>query len=118
MEKQYQDKDIFELVFSGEIAVPAVVLNHVLEGMQRAIHLLAMDYEKVEVRQKERISRDIERKYTLFCMPPQSGSLVVPTVIGDPNADLFAPEDIKTVKNDLQIVLVLFLKKIFQNLLS
>jgi hypothetical protein len=98
MEKQYQNKDIFELVFSGKFAVPAVVLKQVLEGMQRAIHLLAMDYEKVEVRQKDRISSNIERKYALFCMPAQKGSIVVPTIIGDPTIDFFAPEDINKVK--------------------
>jgi hypothetical protein len=98
METKIQEKDIFELIFNGKQAVPAIILERALEGMQRAIHLLAMDYEKVEVRQKERISSDIDRKYALFCMPPQDGSIVVPTIIGDPTIDLFASEDINQVK--------------------
>lgn len=98
-----------ELAFTGRYAeqkqVPAAVLMQALGGLQRAIHLLAMEQEKVEVRQRERVSAAIERKYPLLCGPLEPGSVRVAARIGDPTSDLFAPDDISAVADKLREVL-------------
>ena len=92
--------------FTGRIAekhrVPAAVLNQVLSGLQRAIHLLAMQQEEVEVRQKDRVTGKLEDKYVLLCEAPVPGSLLLPVILGDPQSDLFAAADIKEVSTHLE----------------
>jgi len=92
--------------FSGRTAeahkVPASVLNQVLSGLQRAIHLLAMQHQEIEVREKDRVSREVEDKYILLCEPPQQGSVVMLASLGDPGSDLFAASDIEAVANNLE----------------
>jgi hypothetical protein len=87
--------------FSGGSAnshrVPASVLNQVLSGIQRALHLLAMQYEEMKVRRKERVTEAIEGKYVLLCEPPRIGSFTMEASLGDPSGNLFAQEDIDKV---------------------
>lgn len=65
--------------------------------MQRAVHLLAMQHEKISVRQRERVTKEVEAKYPLLCALPQAGSYAIPVQIGDPAAALFAKNDVETV---------------------
>lgn len=92
--------------FSGRTAeqnkVPALVLNQVLSGLQRSIHLLAMEHEEIVVRQRARITSVLEDKYVLLCEPFQSGSLVVTAELGDRTSDLFEEEDIGVVAKKLE----------------
>ena len=82
--------------------VPASVMNQVLMGLQRAIHLLAMQHQEIEVRQKERISSELEDKYVLLCEAPQPGSFMIQAALGDPTSDLFASDDISEVAKSLE----------------
>ncbi|MCZ7664237.1 MAG: hypothetical protein M5U22_15490 [Thermoleophilia bacterium] len=85
-----------QLVFTGRLAdehrVPVAALTDALQGLQRAIHLLAMDHEGVEVRRRDRLSRELERKYALLVSDLKPGSVVITATIGDPASDLFAPK--------------------------
>jgi len=97
-----------QLVFTGRLAdehrVPVAVLTDALQGLQRAIHLLAMDHEGVEVRRKDRLSRELERKYALLVSDLKPGSVVITATIGDPTSDLFAPLDIVAVRERFGLV--------------
>ncbi|SHL33462.1 hypothetical protein SAMN02745216_05028 [Desulfatibacillum alkenivorans DSM 16219] len=92
--------------FTGRTAekhkVPAAVLNQVLSGLQRAVHLLAMQQEEMEVRQKDRVTGKLEDKYVLLCGTPEPGSLIIPITLGDPSSDLFAAQDIEAVAVNLE----------------
>ncbi len=91
----------FEIRFEGRFAnsqlLPVAALAKVLEAMQRAVHLLAMQHEKIEVRQRDRITKEIEVKYPLLCSIPKPGSYIVPVEIGDISLNLFAKDDIEAV---------------------
>lgn len=95
-----------ELVFEGRQAehhrVPAKVLMDALAGLQRAIHLLAMDRERVEVRERDKVSSGIEQKYPLVVEAPRPNCLLVPAQIGDPASELFASQDIADVVGRLR----------------
>jgi hypothetical protein len=92
--------------FTGRAAdahkVPASVLNQVLTGLQRSIHLLAMQHQEIEIRRKERISTELEDKYVLLCEPPEPGSFRIRASLGDPLSDLFAASDIQVVSEKFQ----------------
>ena len=62
--------------------MPASVLVEVLTGAQRAIHLLGMVSEGVEINERARIPAQIEAKYALNCEAPESGSYVLPARVG------------------------------------
>lgn len=75
--------------------VPAHLLIQVIENAQNAIELIGCDIESKEFKQRVRIPARIRRKYQLFCQIPVTGSYVIPMTIGDPDSDLFVPEDIE-----------------------
>lgn len=95
-----------ELRFEGskpeENQVPVEILTQVLNGMQKTIYLLAMHHEKVQVVRRAVPPSDIRQRYEVLCSPLARGSLVVPVTVGDPQADLFAPEAISFVVNLFQ----------------
>lgn len=95
------DKRHFEIRFAGRFAdgqmLPVATLTQVLGAMQRAVHLLALQHEKVSVRQRERINKTVEAKYPLLCTLPKPGSYIVPVEIGDPSVALFAKDDVEAV---------------------
>jgi hypothetical protein len=101
-----QPERTIRIKFTGRTAdsnkVPALVLNQVLTGLQRSIHLLAMQHHEIETRRKERISSELEDKYVLLCQPPERGSFQIRGTLGDPRSDLFAVSDIETVSKNLQ----------------
>jgi hypothetical protein len=85
-----------------DVQVPIETLTQVLNGMQKTIFLLAMYHEKVEVRQRAVPPSHIRRRYEVLCSPVQPGSLVIPVEVGNPSADLFAPDDIASVVDIFQ----------------
>lgn len=95
-----------KIQFTGRTAdahkVPASVLNQVLTGLQRSIHLLAMQHQEIEIRRKERVSTELEDKYVLLCEPPEPGSFLIRASLGDPLSDLFASSDIQAVSKSFQ----------------
>lgn len=106
MNKQISESEDLELLFTGRFAdanqIPAPLLIQVLTGLQRTIHLLAMDIERLEVRKKDRVTGDIERKYAVFCSQSRAGSYQLRVHIGDPTCDLFAKDSIREVSESFQ----------------
>ncbi len=93
--------EVLRLKFSGRYAddheVPALHLIRALEGLQRAACLLALEHEDVEVRARDKVTRDIEETYAIRCSPPARGSVTFDLHLGDPEAHLFAPERVRAV---------------------
>ncbi|MEW6235833.1 MAG: hypothetical protein AB1656_10640 [Candidatus Omnitrophota bacterium] len=96
---------------ANEPHVPANILVQTLGNMQRVIHLLAIEHEKKPTRDRDKISGDIERKYSILCSPPEKGSVAIPIRIGDPSCDLFAPDDIRQVASSFRQSLTAISKK-------
>lgn len=95
-----------ELRVTGGLAdrehrIPADLLTQVLTGLQRAVYLLAMAHEGVAVRQRERVSVEMQSKYALLCSPPQTGSVAMPVQIGDPARDVLTIADLLAVSEML-----------------
>src|ERR1700733_6150907 len=84
---------LFRLHFEGPLtrdhAVPAPALVQALQQFQRIVHLLAMAEEGREVRQRARITHDIDRRFPLICRIPQEGGYALPVVLGDTAHQLF-----------------------------
>ena len=91
--------------------LPAMVLSQTVDGIQRAIHLLAMEHENRETRLRNRAPRDLEQKYLVMCSIPQPGSFRVPLSVGDPTSDFFAENDIVEVANKLEECFGIILSK-------
>jgi hypothetical protein len=81
--------------------IPANILVQSLEGLQRTVHLLAMEKEGKHAGQRDRISADIEGKYPVMCAPLAPGCVMLTASIGDPSFSLFAPNDIDAITKDL-----------------
>lgn len=77
----------FCLHFEGALTrghtLPATALVQALQNFQRAIYLLAMAERGQEVRQRARITREIEKRYALVCQVPAEGGYALPVVLGD-----------------------------------
>jgi hypothetical protein len=82
----------FHLHFEGENAlvrahkVPATALIQAVQALQRVVHLLAVNYEGGEIKQRLRVSRQMERKYAVVCGVPQvypkMEATIFPTALG------------------------------------
>lgn len=83
----------FRLHFEGPLThdhtLPAAALVQALQQLQRVVHLLAMAREGKEVRQRARVTRDIERRFPLVCLVPEGGGYALPVELGDTVHDLF-----------------------------
>jgi hypothetical protein len=79
--------------------VPFAILASVLEDMQQAFYLLALQHEKREIQERARIPSEVERRYVLRASIPKQGSYALPATLGDPYSELFVPEDIEAVSN-------------------
>lgn len=73
---------VFEGLTADDHEVPANLFAQAIAGMQRAIFLLAMEYEQVDVRLREKTPRHIEEKYALLVSPPSEGSVQIATRVG------------------------------------
>jgi hypothetical protein len=69
--------------------VPAQALVQTLQQFQRVVHLLAMAGEGREVRQRARVTHDIDRRFPLVCRVPEDGGYALPVVLGDTTHQLF-----------------------------
>jgi hypothetical protein len=93
----------FHLHFEGENAlvrahkVPATALIQAVQALQRVVHLLAVNYEGGEIKQRLRVSRQMERKYAVVCGVPQDGGYDLPYSIGDRSHGLLDAQDLEAV---------------------
>lgn len=83
----------FRLHFEGPVTrdhtLPAPALVQALQQFQRVVHLLAMAEEGREVRQRARVTHDIERRFPLVCRIPEDGGYALPVDLGDTTHQLF-----------------------------
>ncbi|CAK0752085.1 putative Recombination-associated protein RdgC [Azospirillaceae bacterium] len=86
---------------TNDRVVPVGVLVQSLQSFQRAVHLLGMRHEGKEVRQRLRISTEVEMRYVVLCKLPEPGSFIAPIVIGDTDQTLFDYDAISSVTCDL-----------------
>jgi len=77
--------------------VPVALLLQGLQGLQQLIHFSALSIENRTVRQRVRVSADIQQRYTLHCSPPQSGSFKVAGRVGDLRRGLVNTGDVRGV---------------------
>lgn len=82
--------------------IPASILVQSLDGLQRTVHLLAKQHEGASVTQRDRISAELAQKYPIMCAPLEPGCVLMRTWVGDPLTDLFAPDDIQIVTDNVK----------------
>jgi hypothetical protein len=91
----------FHLHFEGEgarnHAVPGSALAQAIQSLQRSIHLLAIAYEGRDIRERLRVSHELERKYAVTVGVPEHGGYDIPYVIGSNVRALFDPQDVAIV---------------------
>jgi len=91
----------FRLHFEGPLTrdhtLPASALVQALEQLQRIVHLLAMAHEGREVRQRARVTHDIERRFPLVCLVPEEGGYALPVDLGDTSHQLFDEQTVHAV---------------------
>lgn len=81
----------------GGNEVPVGLLLQGLHGLQQLIHFSALSVEGRSVRQRVRVSSEIQQRYTLHCRPPEPGSFKVAGRVGDLRGSLVATGDVSAV---------------------
>lgn len=104
-----EDDRRFRLHFEGPLtrghSVPAPALVQALQQFQRVVHLLAMAEEGREVRQKARVTHDIDKLFPLVCSIPQEGGYGLLVVLGDTTHQLFDAQIVQAVADRTRGVL-------------
>jgi len=104
-----QEREL-QIKFGGKATegrvVPAAVLTQTLQSFQRAVHLLGMRHEGKDVRQRLRVSAEVETRYAVLCKVPEEGSYIAPVIIGDTSQTLFDGASVSAVAKTLRDVLV------------
>lgn len=77
--------------------VPVALVLQGLQGLQQLIHFSALAVENRAVRQRVRVSADLQQRYTLHCRPPESGSFKVAGRVGDLRRGLVQTGDVRRV---------------------
>ncbi len=91
----------FHLHFEGEAThghtVPATALVQAAQALQRAIHLLALAHEGRDLKERLRVSQELDRKYSVLFKVPKNGGYDIPYVIRNTALSLFEPIDLEVV---------------------
>jgi hypothetical protein len=95
----------FEGVLTRGHTLPAPALVKSLQEFQRVVHLMAMQAEGREVRQRARRTREIERLYPLVCRIPEEGGYALPVEIGRAGDKLFDAEAVSAVAHGVRRVI-------------
>jgi len=95
----------FEGVLTRGHTLPAHALVKALQEFQRVVHLMAMQTEGREIRQRARRTREIERLYSLVCKLPEEGGYAVPVEIGRAGDKLFDAQAVGVVVEAVQQVI-------------
>jgi hypothetical protein len=77
--------------------VPVALLLQGLQGLQQLIHFSALSVEGRTVRQRVRVSADIQQRYTLHCRPPEKGSFQIAGRVGELHRSLLNSGDVGRV---------------------
>lgn len=62
--------------------VPADVLVRALAGMQQLVYVIATAQEQRTIKDRFRLSQEIQQRYSLTCKLPQTGSYAMPIALG------------------------------------
>lgn len=81
----------------GGNEAPVALLIQGLQGLQQLIYFSALSVENKAVRQRVRLSKDLQQRYTLHCQPPVAGSFKVAGRVGDLNRSLVPTGDVAKV---------------------
>ena len=102
----FEEMRQFRLHFEGPLtqghSVPAPALVQALQQFQRVVHLLAMAEGGREVRQRARVTHEIEKRFPLVCGVPLEGGYALPVVLGDTAHQLFDASSVQTVATRAQ----------------
>lgn len=77
--------------------VPAQVMVRALDNIQQIVYLLAKQERGDVMKQRARVSREIEKTFALICEVPENGGYALPQKIGDPSDNFFDEDEIKSV---------------------
>lgn len=77
--------------------VPVALLLQGLQGLQQLIHFSALSVEGRSVRQRVRVSAEIQQRYALHCRPPEKGSFQIAGRVGELHKTLLNTGDVKRV---------------------
>ncbi len=100
MVPELEKLDIRIIDDSEEATADAEVLIHVLQGIQRAVHIVAMDEENLDPASPSYVPQHIQKNYPVRCLLPKQGSYALPLTIGNP-ADLTVPENVQKVMTNI-----------------
>ena len=67
--------------------VPADVLVRTLAGMQQLVYLVATSQEQRTIRDRFRLTQEIQQRYSLSCRIPEPGSYAMPIALGTGEVD-------------------------------
>ncbi len=99
----------FRLHFEGSAtahhAVPALPLIQAAAALQRTLQLVAIAYEGEEPKQRLRVSREMERKYSIVFGVPRDGGYTLPYRVGGPANKFFDQDDVAKVVRQYGVVL-------------
>ncbi len=81
---------------SKESTVDAEVLARILQGIQRAVYIVAMDEGGHDPATPSYVPQSVQKNYPVRCLVPQHGSYALPLLIGNVD-DLVVPEAARQV---------------------
>ncbi|PRZ45310.1 hypothetical protein [Tritonibacter scottomollicae] len=84
--------------------LPAQVMVRALDNIQQIVYLLAKQERGDVMKQRARVSREVEKTFALICQIPESGGYALPQEIGDPSEDFFNEDEIKSVANKFTLL--------------
>lgn len=84
--------------------VPAQVMVRALENIQQIVYLLAKQERGNVMKQRARVSREIEKTFAIICQVPENGGYALPQEIGDPSDDFFNEDEIKSVAHKFRVL--------------
>lgn len=76
--------------------VEAETLSRVLTGLQRAVHIVAMDEARIEAKPQTYVPQSIRDSFPLLCRVPEPGSVLIPAAVGWPH-DLAVPDSAHSI---------------------
>lgn len=81
---------------SGHV-LPAQYLVRALENIQQVVYLLAKQERGELLKQRARVSKEVEKTFALVCGLPESGGYALPQQIGDRSDENFSESEVETV---------------------
>lgn len=104
MSQQPEELKIRVFGTTEEAVVDAEVLAGILQGIQHAVHIVAMDENNLDPASPNYVPQGIQKSFPVRCLLPQQGSYALPLQIGNPD-DLTVPEAARKVMDRIDACL-------------